>query len=63
MLCEKAYYLNKTGKSREKLYCKDERVTDFGGKCPLVYWCSINERFENTTDMFNCVYRKEKEND
>lgn len=62
MICEKAYYPNETGENRERLYCKDERVTDFDGKCPLIYWCTISEKYENTEDMFNCIYRN-KNND
>lgn len=60
MICEKAYYPNKTGENRERVYCSDERVKAFGGKCPLVYWCAISEKFENTTDMFSCIYRSDK---
>lgn len=65
MICENAYYSNKNKMSdnRERLYCKDERVTEFGGKCPLVYWCTVSERFENTVDMFNCQYRKGENDD
>ena len=62
MLCEKAYYKNGTGENMKKLYCSDERMQDFDGKCPLIYWCKIDEKYENTTDMFNCIYRG-KEND
>ena len=58
MLCEKAYYKNGTEENRERLYCKDERVIDFNGMCPLIYWCPISEKFENTTDMFDCIYRE-----
>lgn len=61
MICEKAYYPNKTGENREKLYCMDERVTEFNGKCPLIYWCQVSEKFENTSDMFNCPYRERKD--
>lgn len=61
MICEKAYYPNKTGDNRERLYCSDERVTQFGGKCPLVYWCKIEEKFENTADMIECPYREKKD--
>ena len=59
MICEKAYYRNKTGENREKLYCMDKRVVDFEGKCPLIYWCPVSEKFENTIDMFGCPYRKD----
>lgn len=57
MICEKAYYPNGTGENRERLYCKDNRVTDLDKKCPLIYWCTISEKFENTIDMFSCIYR------
>ena len=62
MLCEKAYYPNGTGEHRERVYCSDKRVaaTVFDGKCPLVYWCTVSEKFENTTDMFNCKFRKDE---
>lgn len=59
MLCEKAYYPNGTGENHERVYCSDSRVTSFEGKCPLVYWCAISEKFENTTGMFECTYRKD----
>lgn len=65
MICENAYYPNGTGENREKLYCKQKEVIndEFSkGKCPLIYWCSISEKFENTTDMFGCIYR-ENDND
>lgn len=61
MICEKAYYPNGTGEDRERLYCKDNRVVQFNGKCPLIYWCPISEKFENTIDMKNCVYREEND--
>lgn len=61
MICEKAYYPNKTGENRARLYCMDERVTElFNGKCPLIYWCPVSEKFENTSDMFGCPYREKK---
>lgn len=59
MLCEYAYY--KTDKKSEKPCCNNERKiqedTFFGDRCPLIYYCTISERFENTTDMFGCKYR------
>lgn len=59
MLCEYAYY--KTDKKSEKPYCNNkQKLLDdnvFKERCPLIYYCSISERFENTTDMFNCKYR------
>lgn len=60
MLCEKAYYPNGTGENREKLHCKDER-NDMDGICPLIYWCKISEKYENTTDMFDCVFREKND--
>ena len=59
MFCEKAYYPNNTGENRERLYCSDERVTEFNGKCPFVYWCHLSERFENTADAMECIYRED----
>jgi hypothetical protein len=64
MICENAYYLNGTGENRERLHCKREEVIndDFTrGKCPLIYWCPISERYENTVDMFNCRYREKND--
>ena len=61
MLCEKAYYPNGTGENREKLCCKDERNTNMGGRCPLIYWCKVSEKYENTTDMFDCVFREKND--
>lgn len=61
MLCEKAYYANGTGENHEKPLCSNEKNTDFGGKCPLIYWCQIDEKYENTTDMFDCIYRSKEE--
>lgn len=59
MLCEYAYY--KTDKKSEKPCCNNkQKLLDddvFKERCPLIYYCSISERFENTTDMFNCKYR------
>ena len=63
MLCKKGYYPNGTGKNRERVYCSDERVTTFEGKCPFIYWCPVREKFENTTDMFECCYREVNKND
>ena len=64
MICENAYYPNGTGKNRERLRCKCEEVINDNfaqGKCPLIYWCPINERYENTADMFNCKYREKND--
>ena len=61
MLCENAFYPNKTGENRERPHCKCKEVIDDDitkGKCPLIYWCPISEKFENTTYMFNCIYRE-----
>ena len=63
MLCEKAYYPNGTGENRERVYCSDSRVTDFGGKCPLIYYFPVSEKYENTADMFDCTYREKRRND
>lgn len=60
MLCENAYY--REGDKRKRLYCKSMRKaaedTITKDKCPLIYYCRINQRFENTTDMFDCRYRE-----
>ena len=61
MICEKSFYPNGTGENRERLYCSDERVKEFNGKCPLIYWCPVSEKFENTSDMFNCPYREKED--
>lgn len=61
MICEKAFYPTGTGENRERLYCKDERSKDFfNGKCPLIYWCAVSGKFENTSDMFGCPYREKE---
>lgn len=64
MMCENAYH--ESDEYRAKLCCKCERKLKeddfFKERCPLVYWCPINERYENTADMFNCIYR-EKNNE
>lgn len=63
MLCQYAYY--ESDEYRAKLCCNNERKIKednfFGELCPLVYWCPINERFENTKDMFRCIYREGKD--
>ena len=60
MLCEYAYYPD--GDETKKLNCNNEkklREDDlFKHRCPLIYYCKISERFENTTDMFGCRYRR-----
>lgn len=62
MICENAYYPNGTGENREKLYYKDPGgASGFNGKCPFSYYCNISEKYENTADMFECVYRKKEE--
>ena len=59
MLCEKAYYPN--GDETKKPCCtsKEKEAEDecFKNQCPLIYFCNINERFEQTIDMFECKYR------
>lgn len=56
MLCENAYYVG------EKVHCRDERKSNedpvFKTKCPFVYYCAVDEKYENTTDMFDCIYRE-----
>lgn len=61
MICERAYYPNGTGEHRERLFCECQEVKNgfSKGKCPLVYWCNVSERFENTPEFFDCIYRKE----
>lgn len=58
MLCENSYYPNDN--NNEKPNCRKMDDNYFKGKCPLIYYCTINERFEQTTDMFGCKYRSEK---
>ena len=62
MICEKAYYPN--GDETKKLNCRSklkiQEDTLFKERCPLIYYCAISERFENTTDMFDCKYREAK---
>lgn len=64
MLCENAYYDNVNNVSRKRLLCSSEKKAKddlmFGNKCPLIYFCQITERYENTADMFNCIYRRKK---
>lgn len=64
VFCENAFYPG--GDEKKRLHCKSERKaaedTITKDKCPLIYYCRINERFENTADMFSCQYR-EKNND
>ena len=59
MICENAYYVD------EKVHCKNERKFKedpiFKAKCPFVYYCKIDEKYENTVDMFDCVYREKKQ--
>ena len=58
MLCENAYYVG------EKVHCRNEKKSDedpiFKTKCPFVYYCTIDEKYENTADMFDCIYREGK---
>ena len=57
MLCKNAYYPD--GNEKGRLHCKNEhKAADdpvMKDKCPLIYYCRINERFENTVDAFNCI--------
>jgi len=63
MLCENGYYPNGTGENRKPLYCSNPKSKEdmFKGKCPFVYWCQVDRKFENTADMFECVFRERKE--
>ena len=62
MFCEYAYYPN--GDETKKLNCSNEQKLKedkmFKDRCPLIYFCNVTERYENTTDMFNCFYRGKK---
>lgn len=58
MICENAYYQNGTGENRARLFCR-KGVPEFNGKCPFVYWCQVDEKYENTVDMFDCINREE----
>lgn len=60
MLCNKAYYPNGTGENRERIMCSNKNNTAFGGKCPFIYWCNIDEKYENTADIINCIYKEER---
>lgn len=57
MLCEFSYY-----DKDSKLCCNSEKklLEDdyFKERCPLIYYCTVNRRFENTTDFFGCKYRE-----
>lgn len=63
MICEYSYYPSNS----EKPHCKNEKklLEDnyFKEKCPLIYYCPISERFEQTVDMLGCKYREEDKND
>lgn len=63
MICEYAYYPN--GDKKKKLNCKNKQKikddTFFKDRCPLIYYCTISERFENTVDMFKCKYRNKND--
>lgn len=56
MICENAYY-----KDDGKLYCKHLNDAVFKDRCPLIYYCTINNRFENIADYVECPHRKEGE--
>lgn len=62
MDCEYSYYPNGDGSGKEKPCCKNKKKIEedncFKDKCPLIYYCTIDERFEQTADMFNCRYRR-----
>lgn len=53
MICENAYY-----KDDGKLYCKVHDDPTFNDRCPLIYYCTISNRFENIADYADCPYRK-----
>lgn len=62
MICENSYYPNNNEKL--KPCCKSEqKLKDdlFGERCPLIYYCRISERFEQTADMFECKYRRKED--
>ena len=60
MTCEYSRYPD--GDKTEKPVCTNEKKIAeddyFGNKCPLIYYCTINERFEQTSDMLTCKYRR-----
>lgn len=62
MICEYSYYPE--GNEKKKPCCKNERKLAeddyFKDRCPLIYYCTINERFEQSTSMFGCKYRGDK---
>ena len=65
MICENSKY---TGAGRlEKPVCTNPKkaIEDnvFGCKCPIIYYCPINDRFEQTEQMLHCPYREGKDND
>lgn len=59
MICENAYYIDDNKETKPK--CKNEaKVAEdeyFKDQCPLVYFCMVSGRYEQTTDMFYCKYR------
>lgn len=55
MLCEYAYYENDDTQAKPK--CKKSIDDYFDGYCPLIYYCKISGRYENTIDMKDCKYR------
>ena len=57
MICENAYYED------GRLCCKVMNDEVFGDKCPLIYYCTITGKFENTDDFLECKYRKETNHD
>lgn len=63
MICENAYY--KPGEDRP--YCKSKRKSEedevFKDKCPLIFWCSMARRYENTGRAVDCIYRKEEKHE
>ena len=64
MICEYSYYPDGNEKLKPNCKCEEKLKEDtyFKEKCPLIYLCRINERYEQTTDMFNCTYRNNAKN-
>ena len=58
MFCINAYYPD--GDEKQKLNCKNEKKLKedevFGEKCPLTYYCTVTERYENTYECMDCEY-------
>lgn len=63
MLCEYAYY--ESEEPRSKLCCSNEQKLKedqvFKKRCPLLYFCTISQRYENTDEFIHCTYREKKD--